>query len=283
MRYTYFHLLGLVAILAKADATVSQVVTEGGYYFQWSYEGPIHGFNCIRIEESAEKPGSGWGDNHFCWKDKSSKPVDPGFKWSSKGPIPGMKCTQILEVADPDSWHDNYLCLPCDSSLHLTWSSNHAINRKENCVQWLEPRDPKGTWYDNWLCIEKEDPERAVWPNDFKWSSAGIPNGYKCVQVEEPSEPYHTTWYDNYFCSRCGVKDPGFKWSHHGELRDMKCLQILEKADPHTWKDNYLCYPRNSKLNLKWSSKGPVKGKSCIQWLEPSDNEGTWLDNYLCN
>ena len=284
MLYSYFHLLGLVAILAKGVEGYSQTITVGGQTFQWSYRSPINGYNCIRILEAAEPSHTTWGDNYFCWKPTEKNAVYPGFKWSSAGPIPGMTCTQILETADPHTWSDNYLCVPCDSPFKLSWSSHNPIPGKK-CVQWLEPSDCAGTWFDNWLCIDyvKRKASPAVWPDDFKWSSAGIPKGYKCVQIVEPAEPAHTTWRDNYFCWKCGVKDPGFKWSNAGVIPNMKCTLILETADPHTWRDNYLCVPKSSKLNLKWHSAGPIAGKKCIQWHEGSDQAGTWHDNYLCN
>ena len=123
----------------------------------------------------------------------------------------------------------------------------------------------------------------AVWPQDFKWSFAGVPAGYHCVQILEPAEPASTTWRDNFFCWKQGVVDPGFRWSYAGPIAGMKCVQILETADPHTWRDNYLCYPANSNLHLAWHSAGPLHGRSCIQWSEPADRPGTWHDNYLCN
>jgi hypothetical protein len=71
------------------------------------------------------------------------------------------------------------------------------------------------------------------------------------------------------------------RWSFAGPIRGMKCTRIYEPADPHTWKDNYLCVPRRSRLRLKWSFAGRVRGMACIQWREPADPH-TWHDNYLC-
>merc|ERR1712130_348983 len=105
-------------------------------------------------------------------------------------------------------------------------------------------------------------PPTASWPEDFKWSSAGNPNGYDCVQIRETADPH--TWHDNYFCWKDYVKDPGFKWSSDGPISDMKCTQIVESADPHTWHDNYLCLPLDSDLDLVWSSAGPVGDTTCI-------------------
>merc|ERR1712038_902534 len=45
-----------------------------------------------------------------------------------------------------------------------------------------------------------------IWPYDFKWSSAGIPRGYNCIQVLESADPH--TWNDNFFCWKNGTKDP---------------------------------------------------------------------------
>ena len=72
------------------------------------------------------------------------------MKWSSAGQISGMKCIQIKEPSDPNTWTDNYLCLPSDSPLNLQWSHAGPIAGKA-CIQWSEPSDPH-TWNDNYLC-----------------------------------------------------------------------------------------------------------------------------------
>jgi len=125
--------------------------------------------------------------------------------------------------------------------------------------------------------IDKEDP---LFPDDFKWSSGGIPSGYDCTQIHEGADPH--TWHDNYFCWKKERKDPGMKWSSAGPISGMRCTQILENSDPHTWHDNYLCVPHSSPLHFSWSSAGPIKDASCIQWHESADPH-TWDDNYLCS
>merc|ERR1712038_1053928 len=139
-----------------------------------------------------------------------------------------------------------------------------------------ESADPY-TWDDNFLCAPQvanlPDP---VFPNDFKWSSAGVPSGYNCIQIRESADPH--TWNDNFFCWEYGTKDPGMKWSSAGAISSMRCTQIRESADPHTWNDNYLCVPPSSSLLLLWSSAGAIPGLDCIQWLESADPH-TWNDN----
>jgi len=120
-----------------------------------------------------------------------------------------------------------------------------------------------------------------AWPEDFKWSSAGIPDGYNCERIIESADT--KTWTDNYFCWKAGHSDPGIRWYSAGPIRGMRCTQILETADPHTWTDNYLCVPSDSPYKFSWSSAGPIANKPCIQWIETADKAGTWLDNWLCN
>ena len=71
------------------------------------------------------------------------------------------------------------------------------------------------------------------------------------------------------------------QWSSAGQIFGMYCIQIIESADPHTWSDNFLCFPKSTPLNLQWSSAGPISGKACIRWHEAADPH-TWGDNYLC-
>ena len=199
-----------------------------------------------------------------------------------------MNCVKINENSEPKSttWNDNYLCKPNGSPYDFTWSMAGQIVGK-SCIQWLEKSDPH-TWYDNYLCATHgaggptHVPKDPVWPNDFKWSMYGIPEGYDCIQIKENSEPSKTKWHDNYFCWKEGTKDPGMKWSMAGPISGKRCTRILEKSDPHTWDDNYLCVDNNSYLRFLWSSAGPIKDHSCIQWAENSDRDGTWHDNYLC-
>ncbi|KAL5254989.1 hypothetical protein ACHWQZ_G014437 [Mnemiopsis leidyi] len=127
--------------------------------------------------------------------------------------------------------------------------------------------------------VKKELPS---WPEDFKWSFAGVPAGYSCTRILELAEPAAHTWGDNYFCWKNDKADPGLRWSMAGPIAGQRCTRILETADPHTWGDNYLCVPPDSPYHFQWSSAGPVGGKECIQWLEPADPH-TWSDNFLCN
>ena len=54
-------------------------------------------------------------------------PSWPGeFRWSYAGPVDGWACTRILEVADPNTWNDNYFChksLPGIAGVGMRWNS----------------------------------------------------------------------------------------------------------------------------------------------------------------
>ena len=103
------------------------------------------GYDCIQLLEG----GSGWNNNFMCWR---SEFKDPGLAWSYRGSIPGMKCTQIREPADPNTWWDNYLCVPYDSTLDFLWSYRGAISGKA-CIQWDDSAEDPHKWHDNFLCV----------------------------------------------------------------------------------------------------------------------------------
>jgi hypothetical protein len=112
------------------------------------------------------------------------------FAWNCAGPIPGMTCTQVLELADPDTWGDNYLC--SFSDLGIQWSSAGAINGMR-CASIYEPAEPPAqTWRDNYLCVPVDSHFH------FLWSYAGPLAGLGCLQWYEPADPQ--TWGDNWLC-----------------------------------------------------------------------------------
>ena len=62
------------------------------------------------------------------------------FRWSSAGPINGWTCTRILEVADPDTWDDNYFCYrssPHIRGVGMRWSSagNCIVNSRSSHLE----------------------------------------------------------------------------------------------------------------------------------------------------
>ena len=105
------------------------------------------GYECIKLSEQ----GSGWNNNYFCWR---SGFADPQIRWSPRGPISNMKCTKIIEPSDPDTWNDNYLCVPNDSNLHFYWTNAARIEGRQ-CVQWEDSAEDPHTWHDNYLCAEQ--------------------------------------------------------------------------------------------------------------------------------
>lgn len=125
--------------------------------------------------------------------------------WSHAGAIGGMNCKQILEVADPDTWGDNYLCSNVDYGIQ--WSSAGPIAGMR-CTQTLEIAEPAShTWTDNYICV----PTASTLT--LSWSMAGRQAGKSCVQWSEPADPH--TWGDNFLCytgscsNRCGASGGG--------------------------------------------------------------------------
>jgi len=127
---------------------------------------------------------------------------------------------------------------------------------------------------------------------DIRWTSSNpgkaglVRAGFRhCVQIREPRDP--ATWHDNWLCSR---RNLGMRWSYAGPIRGMRCIQVNESAEPakHAWRDNYLCLPRTSKLQIRWTTSFAGKRilnrqgfKRCVRMLEVADPH-TWNDNFIC-
>lgn len=100
-------------------------------------------------------------------------PAQKGFAWSSIGPISGQFCTQIEEIADPNTWSDNYICAPQDYGLQFR--SNGTIPGM-TCMNMPQPAPYaySWTWADNYLC----------WPPaqnlGLTWSTTGPVSGRYC-------------------------------------------------------------------------------------------------------
>ena len=127
--------------------------------------------------------------------------------------------------------------------------------------------------------------ENATWTRVGSCSSVGLAfsyfgplPGWNCTQVTEPADPHG--WHDNYFCSKESL---GFRWSSAGRRSGMRCTKINEAAEHNScdWKDNYLCVPKASSIQLVWSQDGAILERSCLSWNEPSD-PNAWNDNHLC-
>lgn len=121
-----------------------------------------------------------------------------------------------------------------------------------------------------------------VWPDDFKWSSAGKPDGYECLKIGETRD--HDSWDDNYLCWRDDKTDPKLFWSTDGIISKWRgghrCTKITV-SDPDSWDDNYLCEDDKSPYRFSWSEHGPIFGNRCIRWTEPADPQ--WNNGLLCS
>ena len=67
------------------------------------------------------------------------------FRWRSAGPVDGWTCTRILEVADPDTWDDNYFCYrsaPHIRGIGMRWSSggNCLVNSRSSHSEMFHKR-----------------------------------------------------------------------------------------------------------------------------------------------
>lgn len=149
--------------------------------FAWSWAGPLEGWHCTPIVESADPDG--WADNHLC----SGRNLR--FAWSSAGQIAGMRCTQIFEHAEPagHTWLDNYLCVPANSGVSLRWSQAGPV-AGFTCLNVSEPTDPHA-WADNYLCANVDCDPRCSAGFECRQKTCrprckGCPGG--CCETLEP-------------------------------------------------------------------------------------------------
>ena len=147
--------------------------------------------------------------------------------------VAGMRCTAINEGLEPPetTWTDNYLCVPSNSPLQLSWSMGGPLFGK-SCVRFHEPVDPHG-WSDNYLCANKD--------MGMRWSVGGPIDGMRCTRIHEDAEPASTTWSDNHLCVPPAA-DVQLSWSQGGPLPGLTCVLVDEPEDPQPWEDNYLCH-----------------------------------------
>ena len=103
------------------------------------------GYTCLQLYEGSP----GWKNNWLCWK---SDKAHPGIRWSYAGAIPDMRCTAITEGMYTNGyWNDNYLCVPNESKLQLSWTS-HGQTGGRSCISFDDPEASGMTWSDNYLC-----------------------------------------------------------------------------------------------------------------------------------
>lgn len=158
-------------------------------------------------------------------RDEESTPGAPataqvGLAWDTagppSGPMPPGNCTQIDEPSDPNTWNDNYLCVPASSSLHLAWT--HFDNNPA-------PGGPTG-WYSS----------------DYL-KAHGYPY---CTKFDIPADYAHT-WQDNELCMNQG-RPNGLPLLEFRTTADPSqyCTPLRESADPDgTWNSTgyFLCEP----------------------------------------
>jgi hypothetical protein len=137
------------------NAIASGKTLPGNVTLRWSFNGPVAGMVCTKLNEPSEPASSTWEDNYVC----ASK--DIGLKYSFAGPIKGMNCINTNEPSDVHQtsgvvfksynafWADNYLCLPSDSKIGLSWGFAGAPGGTTRL--WvMEPSEAwKSTWFDN--------------------------------------------------------------------------------------------------------------------------------------
>ncbi|WP_111979822.1 DUF346 domain-containing protein [Algibacillus agarilyticus] len=175
----------------------------------------------------------------------------------------------------PNCWtlannHAECFVLGTDNSIHANY------NFDNNWSGWNSFGQPSPLANPKPLDFIADAAKTRVNDIDFAWSSNGPIAEMFCIQINEGAEPAETSWADNYFCSSDYI---GMQWYSAGAIAGMNCTQIYEGIDPHTWHDNYLCLPVDSKYSFSWNSAGQ-HGALFTQWSEDLD-PATWNDNYL--
>lgn len=130
----------------------------------------------------------------------SGPPANPQieFAWSSAGPVSGQYCTRIQEIADPNTWDDNYICNENDVGLRFNSAGPMA---GMTCINTPQPPSYaySGTWADNYLC----------WPPaanlGLTWSITGQTPGKYCLpQISEVGG----WWPQTFLCEPLKVNPP---------------------------------------------------------------------------
>jgi hypothetical protein len=209
---------------------------------RWSAHGPIPGMKCTQVTESVEPAEQGWSDNYVCLPEAA--PYE--LTWSPLGPLPSGGCVGWNEIADPETWGDNFMCArPTDPNACLWKEGGLAFNCAGaidgmRCVNVSEPADAEG-WADNYFCSDED--------LGLQWSYEGPIDGMNCVQITEGSEGETEGWGDNYLCVSASAHVK-LSWSSGGSPGTGTCIRWYEPADAaQTWTDNWLCVEREEICN----------------------------------
>lgn len=110
------------------------------------------------------------------------------FAWSSNGPISGQYCTRIQEIADPNTWDDNYICNETDVGLRFNSAGPLA---GMTCINMPQPPSYTyaWTWADNYLCWT---PAANL---GLTWSITGPTPGRYCLPKIEEVGGWHPQTY----------------------------------------------------------------------------------------
>ena len=109
----------------------------------------------------------------------------------------------------------------------------------------------------------------------FRFNSTSHINGWWCVRMFEASPG----WDNNYLCTNYDI---GLSWHYvsNCDHKNCKCVTTAEPVDGR-WRDNKLCLPPTSNIELIWSHCGTVPKQKCIRLYE--QGAPSWMnDNYLC-
>ncbi len=133
----------------------------------------------------------------------------------------------------------------------------------------------------------------------FLWKGCGTPghgvggeacptqaqmDANNCININEPSEPSSSGWYDNQLCidPASGVN---LVWTYAGGVSNPNipgypyCARF-NVADPDYWYDNWLCSDKNINLSVTTS---PIGGRSCVRMYEIAESDAAWRSGYyLC-
>lgn len=226
-------------IVATGNIYIAPNVTQLDGMYVAQPRDATHGGTIYTCAPSSNPPGAGYDYYHNCGQqllvngsfeaanvkllrtfgslrnEEPNPPAAPGSQsglaWTSagppSGPLPaGYNCTFIDEPSDPNTWYDNYLCLPGGSSLRLAWThydnnpnytpspgwytvGQLAAQGFPYCTKLDIPADYSHTWYDNSLCMNQRRPDGTAWLH-FSTSNLGLsnPNEY-CTNFNEYADP----------------------------------------------------------------------------------------------
>ncbi|XP_058959559.2 uncharacterized protein [Pocillopora verrucosa] len=249
--------------------------------------------NCIALDQPGDRE---WRTKYLCYKPALKRLT---ITWSRNGEITNQDCvnTRMPHVRSSRLWEKSYLCLPRNSLLKLSWSTDGPLKGK-GCLE-VRRKGINGEGY--FLCgTSKYKKIDGDWSRWSRWRSCshkcGGGHSIRTRSCDSPSPKYggaqcQGSYYESKLCKtqRC----PEFpSWPADFKFlfisfspRRHKCIPIYERSQYRSWARARLCWPSNKRfIDIRWSDQGKITGMSCTKITQENGRiqRNGWDDNFLC-